>query len=198
MNTLVLEETEHGKQPMDVWQKLADNRVLFISDFLSDEVATDITATLLLKDQEDPNRKITLFINVDGGDIRNAFMIYDIMQIIECPVETVCIGSAIDEAVIILAGGTKGLRFATKNAIISVSQLSNNFMTHTNLTDANGLMEQLNKDNNRLLEILAKTSNKSVKKIKQDFDRRVFMTPTQALKYQFIDKVILPKGGSNA
>lgn len=198
MNTLVLEETEHGKQAVDVWQKLADSRVLFISDMLTDDVATDITATLLLKDQEDPNSKITLFINTDGGDIRNAFMIYDIMQVIDAPVETVCIGAAMDEAVIILAGGTKGMRYATKNAILSVSQLNNNFMTHTNLIDANGLMEQLNKDNNRLIEILGKCSNKSVKTIKKDFQRKVFMTPTEAIKYQLIDKIISPKGKRNA
>lgn len=190
MNTLVLEETENGEMPLDVYQKLANDRILFITDYIDDRIATDLTATLLLKDHEDNEKKITLFINSPGGDIRNAFMIYDVMTLIHAPIETVCMGAAMDEAALILVGGAKGMRLATKNSIISISQLVNPWHMHTNLTDAKNLMDQFNIDNNRLVEILAKASGKTVKQIKTDFDRRSFFTAQKALKYGFVDKII--------
>lgn len=185
-----MEESENGDVPLDVYQKLAADRILFICDDITNEVATDIVATLLLKDAEDPEKKITLFINSDGGDIRNALMIYDIMSMIQAPIETVCIGSAMDEALILLAGGTPGLRLATKNSIIAASQLVHDWYTHTNLTDAKKILDQSLTDNKRLMEILSKSCNKPVKQLMQDFDRRVFMNANQAVKYGFIDKVV--------
>lgn len=186
----MLEQTEHGEMPMDVYQKLANDRILFITDYITDDVATDLIATLLLKDHEDNEKKITLFINSPGGDIRNTFMIYDVMTMINAPIETVCMGAAMDESALILAGGNKGMRMATKNSIISVSQLTNPWHMHTNLTDAKNLMEQFNIDNNRLLEIFGRATGKSAKILKEDFNRRVFFTATKAQKYGLIDKII--------
>lgn len=190
MNTLVLEQTEHGDVAMDVYQKLANDRILFISEALTDELATDIVATLLLKDSEDPDKQITLFINSHGGDIRNAFMIYDVMQMIDAPIETVCIGAAMDEAAILLAGGAKGHRFATKHAFISVTQLVHDYHTHTNLSDANKLLDQSKIDNERLFQILSASTGKTVKELKIDFDRRVFFNAAQAIKYGLIDGMV--------
>lgn len=192
MNTLVLEQTENGEMPMDVYQKLANDRILFIHDWIDDEIATDIVATLLLKDHEDDEKKITLFINSPGGDIRNVFMICDVMAIVKAPIETVCIGAAMDEAALLLAGGRKGMRLATKNTIISISQLVNNWHMHTNMTDAKNLMEQFKIDNDRLLEILSKATGKSVKQVREDFDRRTFFTAAKAMKYGLIDKIVAP------
>lgn len=190
MNTLVLETTEHGDLPVDVYQKLSNDRILFITNFITDEVAADIAATLLLKDSEDPGKKITLFINSPGGDIRNVFMIYDMMQMIESPVETVCIGTARDEAAVLLAAGSEGMRFATKNSCIAVSQLVHDWMTHSNLTDAKKILVLSMQDNKRMMEILAHCTGKTVKQINEDFDRRVFMSAPQAVKYGLIDKVV--------
>lgn len=190
MNTLVLEQTEHGEVPMDVYQKLANDRILFITDYITDNIATDLIATLLLKDHEDNEKKITLFINSPGGDIRNTFMIYDVMTMIHAPIETVCMGAAMDESALILAGGSKGMRMATKNSIISVNQLTNPWHMHTNLTDAKNLMDMFTIDNNRLLDILSKATGKGIKQLREDFDRRVFFTAQKALKYGLIDKIV--------
>jgi len=190
VNTLVLESTEHGDIPVDVYQKLSNDRILFICNTITDQVACDVASTILLKDSEDSEKKITLFINCIGGDIRNALMIYDMMQMIESPIETVCIGSATDESIIILAAGTPGMRFATKNSRIAVSQLVHDWITHANLTDAKKILDLSMQDNKRMMEIIAKTSGKSVKQVMSDFDRRVFMTPQQAVKYGLIDKVV--------
>jgi len=193
LNTLVIESTDNGDIPVDVYQKLSNDRILFICDQITDELATDILATLLLKDAEDPESKITLFINSDGGDIRNALMIYDTMSMISAPIETVCIGSAMDEAALILAGGTPGLRFATKNSVIAVSHLVHDWYTQANLTDAKKILDQSMSDNKKMMEIISKSCGKTMKQVLEDFDRRVFMTANQAAKYGLIDKVITNK-----
>ena len=190
VNTLLIESTENGDVALDVYQKLANDRILFVCSQITDELATDIVATLLLKDAEDHNSKITLFINSDGGDVRNALMIYDVMLTVEAPIETVCIGSAKDEATMILSGGTPGLRFATKNSVIAVSQLVHDWYTHSNLTDAKKILEQSLSDNKRMMGALAKSCGKSLKQVSLDFERRVFMSANQAAKYGLIDKVI--------
>lgn len=190
MNTLVTESTEYGDMPINIYQKLSNDRILFICNHISDKLAADIVALLLLKDTENPGEKITLFINSEGGDIRNVLMIYDVMNLIQSPIETVCIGSAMDEAAIILAAGTKGMRFATKHATIAVSQLVNNWMSFSDLTDAKKNLDQYLNDNKRMMDIFAKCTNKTNKQIMLDFERRVFMTSSQSVKYGLIDKVI--------
>jgi ATP-dependent Clp protease, protease subunit len=188
----VLEQTENGDVPIDVYAKLSQDRILFLSESLHDELATDMIATLLLKDSESHDEKITLFINSHGGDIRNAFMIYDVMQMIEAPVETVCIGAAFDEAVILLAGGEPGMRLVTRHAIVAANQLEPGLHMHTDLPGAQAMLKQHKLDNDRLMEILAKTTGKTVTQVKTDFDRRVFFNASQAMKYGFCDMVIEP------
>jgi ATP-dependent Clp protease protease subunit len=190
LNTLVLEPTEHGDMPVDVYQKLASDRILFVADYLDDNLASDIVSTLLLKDNEDSDKKITLFINSHGGDIRNAFMIYDVMTMIQAPIETICIGAAMDEALILLTGGTHGMRSATPHAIIAATQLIHSFHMHTDLPGAQALFEQEKLDNQRLMDILAKTTKKTLSQVKKDFDRRVFFNAKNAMKYGFIDKIV--------
>lgn len=190
MNTIVTETTEHGEMPMDVYQKLANDRILFICDSINDNLATDIVATLLLKDSEDSDKKITLFINSQGGDIRNTLMIIDMMNMIDSPIETVCIGAAMDEAAVILASGTPGMRFATQNSQIAVSQLVNDWMARANLTDAKKYLDLAVSDNKRMMEIFSKTTKKPLKQVMADFDRRVFMNASHAAKYGIIDKVV--------
>jgi len=190
LNTFVLESNEHGDYPVDIYQKLAGDRILFISDVLNEKIATDIVATLILKDHEDPNSKISLFINSSGGDIRSAFMIYDVMQMIEAPIETVCIGSAVDESLIVMAAGTPGMRLATKNSFFSFSQLVHNSIWQANLTDAKKIVDRYSRDNRNMMEVIAKASNKNIKQVMSDFERRVFMTPQEAVKYGLIDKII--------
>lgn len=190
MNTIITETTEHGEMPLDVYQKLADDRILFITDEISDDLASDISATLFLKDNEDSDKKISLFINSGGGSIRNAFMIVDMINMIEAPVETVCIGEAIDEAALILACGAPGMRLATKNAVVGVSQLIQDWHAHANLTDAKIYMDLVASDNKRMMEALAKATGKSVSQVSKDLERRVWMNSQQAVRYGLIDKVV--------
>ncbi len=193
MNTIVTEMTDHGELPVDIYQKLSNDRILFICDVIDDKLATDIVATLLLKDSENPDEKITLFINSEGGDIRNVLMIYDMMCLIQAPIETVCIGSAMDEVAIILAAGTPGMRFATKNSVISINQLTHDWVNYSDLTDAKKVLDQFLSDNKKMMEILAKSCGKTYKQVIENFNRRVFMNCNQAVKYGLIDKVVSVK-----
>jgi ATP-dependent Clp protease, protease subunit len=190
LNTIIYEDSEFGEVPMDVYQKLSKDRILFVTGPIDDDLASDITATLLLKDQEDSDKKITLFINSPGGDIRNVFMIYDMIQMIDAEVETVCVGEALGESVILLTAGSPGNRLATKNSIISVGQLHQNFHTQTDMVNAKKFLDLFTEDNSRMMKILATAAKKPFKQVVKDFDRTVFMNAIKAYKYGLIDKII--------
>ena len=189
MNTLITEESESGHtEVMDVFSRLAEDRILFITDYIDDRVSTDICATLLLMDAENNEEKITLFINSEGGECRSIFAIYDLMELIKSPIETVCIGSAMNEAVLLLAAGTK--RFATKNAVICPSQLVQEKYYQVDLTDAKATSERLQQDNKAFMTALGKKVGKKMSEVMQDFEKKSYLSANQALKYGLIDGVI--------
>lgn len=190
MNTLITEETEHGDMPISIYTKLANNRVLFLYDEVDDNLAVDITASLLLRDSEDSTKKITLFINSEGGDIRNIFMIYDMMQLLKSPIETVCVGSAINEVVLLLASGTPGMRHATQNACIVASQLVQEKYYYSDLSDARSVLERLQKDNKNFMTALSKKTGKKISEVMLEFERKKFLNAKQAKSYGIIDSVI--------
>ncbi len=193
MNTLVLEEHNNQEIPVDVYQRLSDNRILFIDSYIDDKSAVDITASLLLKDAEDPVNKISLFINAYGGDLRSVFMIYDMMCLIRAPIETICMGAAISEAVLLLVAGTPGMRYATPNAMICLNQLSYGGSHYSDLTGAEITMSQIKLDNKKFIEALAKNIGKTSKQMFKDLDRRQYLTPKQSKEYGLIDGIVKVK-----
>lgn len=193
MNTLVLEDSDNGELVIDVYQRLANDRILFIHEFIDDKLATDICATLLLKNAENKEEKISLFINSEGGDIRSVFMIYDMMNVIDSPIETICSGSAWNEPLLLLAAGNKGMRFATQNSVICASQLMYDKLHFSDLTDARIIKDLIKNDNKKMLEAFSTITGKPYKTILQDFADKNFMTPTQAKKYGLIDGIIKNK-----
>lgn len=189
MNTIITETTEYGEVPVDIYQKLAGDRILFVNNEINDKLASDFCATLLLKDNEG-SEKITVFLNSDGGDIRSTFMIYDVMKMVECPLEIICTGFALDEASLLLVAGTPGLRFATRNSVISVGPLSNISPSHGDMTNAKNHLDQSIRDNNRMMEVIAKHTKKPLPQTLKDYNERVFMTPASAVKRGIIDHVV--------
>lgn len=190
MNTIVTEMTEQGEVAIDIFQKLSNDRILFICGTIDDKISADICATLLLRDSEDKNSKITIFINSDGGNIRDVLAIYDVMRIISAPVETVCIGAAMNESAVILAAGTPGMRLATKHSVICVGQLTNNMISYSDVTDAGILQKQVSENNKQMMTALAKSTKKTVKQVMSDLDRKVYLNANQAMKYGLVDGVI--------
>ncbi len=189
MNIFITEDPDSGQPPIDIYSKLARDRILFIGN-IDDKEASDIMATLILKDLEDPVNKITLVINSMGGDIRNIFMVYDILQMIQAPVETICVGDAMDEAVLLLAAGTKGMRYATPNAVICPNQLVQDKYMQANLDNAKDMLARITRDNKNLMAIYAKITGKKAAVITKDLDKQQYLDAKQAVAYGWIDKVV--------
>lgn len=190
MNTVIIESTEEGDVQYDVFSKLISDRIIFLSDYIDDGVATNVVATLLYLNSIDSESPISIYINSESGDIRSVLMIYDVMQLVSCPIQTVCLGAATFESAIILAAGTPGKRAATKSSNICVSQLSADGFTVGDMTDIRISYDQMKKDNNKIINILAKHTGKTVAKLRRDCERKVFMTPLQAKRYGIIDLVL--------
>ncbi len=190
MNTIISEQSDQGEVAYDVFSKLTEERIIFLSDFIDDENATDIVATLLYLDHLDDQKKISLYINVNGGDVRSVLMIYDIMKLVKCPIETVCIGAAFDESLLLLAAGTKGMRLATKSAKMSINNISSEHPRHANLITARIIMNQISKDNSQLLQSLSKCTGKSLSVITKDAEKKKYFNSIDAKKYGIIDNII--------
>lgn len=190
MNTVITEKTPNGDISYDVFSKLTNDRIVFLSDYIDDGVATDIVATLLYLEAVDPSAQISIYLNSEGGDIRAVFMIYDVLQLLRTPIQTICLGSATFASAIILAAGTPGLRSATKSSVMCISQLSSDGVTYGDMTGIRISFEQMKKDNKRLIDIIAKHTGKKVQTVTKDCERKVFMTPAQAKKYGIIDRVL--------
>lgn len=193
MNTLILEDSEQGELVIDVYQRLANDRILFIHEYIDDRIASDICATLLLKNAENKEEKITLFINSENGDMRSVFMIYDMMNVIDSPIETICSGSAWNEPLLLLAAGNKGMRFATQNSVICASEIMYDKLHFSDLTDARTIKDIIKNDNRRMLEAFSSITGKPYKTVVEDFAKKNFMNPTQAKKYGLIDGIIRNK-----
>lgn len=188
MNTVIV-EPDDDKGLSDIYQKLASDRILFISDEITDELATEICASLIVKNKEDDSKPITLFFNTDGGNIRNVFMIYDVMQLISCPIETICLGEVSAEAVLLLAAGTPGMRKSLPNSIIMPSQLDQDHMIYGSMADMRSAVNLLSIDNQRLMTALAKHTGKKAAKLAKELVEPLFLSAQEALTFGIIDKV---------
>jgi ATP-dependent Clp protease protease subunit len=190
MNTLIAEHTENGDMVFDIHQRLAADRVFFISQIIDDKFASDMVANLILKNAESKTEKITLFINSEGGNISSILSIYDIMQLIECPIQTIAIGDVNSESLIILAGGTPGLRCASKNAVMKPEEITFYNMGSSSMDDSKITLDLYRFFNKKMLEIIAKHSGKTVAVLTKDIKNGIFFTADKAKKYGLIDKVI--------
>lgn len=190
MNTVILEQASRLEEVRsDLFGKLLENRILFIDDLYSDAVAADIIAVLFLLGKN-PEDKITLFISAESGDLRNVFAIYDAIKIAKSTIETVCIGAASREAALLLSAGTKGHRFITKNSDVCLSSINYSFMDHSDLTNIKISHDKVLLDNESFLKELSKNIGKSLKVLKKDTERQLYLTSAQAVKYGLADKVV--------
>lgn len=162
---------------------------MFLYDIITDDLASNIVASLLYLDQCS-NDKISIYINSEGGDIRSAFMIYDMINIIKSPIETICVGAALGEAALILAAGARGMRNATKNSIIKINQLIHTYSKYSDLANAKILLDQSKKDNIKYIDALSKCTQKTYNRIYTDTERDLYLSPQNAKKYNIIDNIV--------
>ena len=184
----VIKQTSKGERSYDIFSRLLEERIIFLADQVTDDLASIVMAQLLLLEAEDPKKDITLYINSPGGSISAGMAIYDTMNYIKCDVQTICMGMAASMGAFLLAGGTKGKRFALPNSEILI---------HQPLGGAQGQATEIEIAANHIIKIKKKMNEMLAEFTGQDFetiakatDRDNWMTPEEALKFGLIDKVI--------
>lgn len=185
---MVVEQTNRGERSYDIYSRLLKDRIIFLGEEVNDVTASLVVAQMLFLEAEDPDKDINLYINSPGGVVTAGFAIYDTMQFIKPDVSTICIGLAASFGSFLLAGGTKGKRFALPNAEIMIHQPSGG--SRGQATDIKIQAEQILKTKRRLNELLSQNTGKSIEEIERDTDRDNFMSAEEALNYGLIDAVI--------
>ncbi len=185
---VVVEQTKHGERSFDIYSRLLNDRIIFLSDEVNDATASLIVAQLLYLEAQDPEKDIYFYINSPGGSVTAGMAIYDTMNFIKCDVSTVCIGMAASMGAFLLSSGTKGKRFTLPNSEI---------MIHQPLGGARGQASDIKiqadlilRTRDRLNRILASNTGKSFEDIARDTERDNYMTAQQACEYGLVDKVI--------
>lgn len=184
----VVEKTSAGERSYDIYSRLLEDRIIFLSGEIDDTLANTIVAQLIYLEGKDPDKDIMMYINSPGGSISAGFAIYDTMNYIKCDVHTVCIGLAASMASFLLSSGAKGKRSALPNAEIMIHQPLMQGLAGQ-ASDIKIHAEHLLKTKKRLNKILAENSEQSIEQIEKDTDRDNYMSAEDAKKYGLIDNI---------
>jgi len=185
---IVVEQTARGERSYDIYSRLLKERVVFAVGPVEDYMANVIVAQLLFLESENPDKDIALYINSPGGSVSSGLAIYDTMQFIKPDVSTICIGMAASMGAVLLAGGAKGKRFMLPNSRAMIHQPSGGYQGQA--SDIHIQAQEILKIRERLNEILARHTGQTVEKIKLDSERDNFMSPTEAIAYGLVDKLL--------
>ena len=185
---MVVEQTGRGERSYDIFSRLLNDRIIFLSDEVNDATASLVVAQLLYLEAQDPDKDISFYINSPGGSVTAGMAIYDTMNFIKCDVSTVCIGMAASMGAFLLSAGAKGKRFALPNSEIMIHQPLGGAKGQA--TDIKIQAELILRTRDRLNAILAKNTGKTIEEIARDTERDNYMTAQQALEYGLVDKVI--------
>jgi ATP-dependent Clp protease, protease subunit len=185
---MVVEQTARGERAYDIYSRLLKERVVFAVGPVEDYMANVIVAQLLFLESENPDKDVALYINSPGGSVSAGLAIYDTMQFIKCDVSTICVGMAASMGAVLLAGGAKGKRFMLPNARAMIHQPSGGFQGQA--SDIHIQAQEILKIRERLNELLARHTGQTVDKIRVDSERDNFMSPTEAVAYGLVDKVL--------
>ena len=183
----VIEQTSRGERSYDIYSRLLKDRIIFLGEEVNDATASLVVAQLLFLESEDPTKDIYLYINSPGGSVTAGFAIYDTMNYIKCDVSTICIGMAASMGAFLLAGGTKGKRFALPHSTIMIHQPSGG--TNGTAADIEIQAKEILELRSRLNTILSEHTGQSIEKIAVDTERDNFMSSAQAVEYGIIDGV---------
>jgi len=184
----VVEQTSRGERSYDIFSRLLNDRIIFLSEEVNDTTASLIVAQMLYLEAQDPDKDIQFYINSPGGSVTAGMAIYDTMQYIKCDVATICVGMAASMGAFLLSAGTKGKRMALPNAEIMIHQPSAG--TQGQITDMAIHMKRLETIKARMNRILASNTDKSVEEVTAACERDNFMTSEEALAFGLIDRVI--------
>ena len=185
---MVIETTNRGERAFDIYSRLLKDRIIFIGLPIDDQVANVVMAQLLFLASEDADKDINIYINSPGGVVTDGLAIYDTMRYVSPRVSTVCMGLAASMATVVLAGGTKGLRFALPNTRVLIHQPSGGIQGQA--TDIQIHANEMLRMRQTLNEMLAKHTGQPIEKIERDTERDFFMSAQEAKEYGIIDDII--------
>lgn len=184
----VIEQTNRGERAYDIFSRLLNDRIVFLSDEVNDTTASLVVAQLLFLEAQDPDRDINFYINSPGGSITAGMAIYDTMNYIKCDVSTICIGMAASMGAFLLSAGAKGKRLALPNAEIMIHQPLSGMQGQA--TDIKIHADRILRIKDKLNHILSEVTGQPIEKIINDTERDNFMTAQEAMAYGLVDKVI--------
>ena len=184
----VVEQTSRGERSFDIFSRLLNDRIIFLSEEVNDTTASLVVAQLLYLEAQDPDKDIQFYINSPGGSVTAGMAIYDTMQYIKCDVATICVGMAASMGAFLLSAGTKGKRMALPNAEIMIHQPSAG--TQGQITDMAIHLKRLETIKARMNRILAENTGKSVEEVTAACERDNFMSSEEAMAFGLIDRVL--------
>ena len=185
---MVVEQTGRGERSYDIFSRLLNDRIIFLSDEVNDATASLVVAQMLFLEAQDPTKDISFYINSPGGSVTAGMAIYDTMQYIKCDVSTICIGMAASMGAFLLSAGTKGKRIALPHSEIMIHQPLGGAQGQA--SDIKIRAELILRTRDMLNKILSEKTGKPIEQIEKDTDRDNFMTAEQALEYGIIDRII--------
>ena len=188
---VVVEQTSRGERSYDIYSRLLNDRIIFLSDEVNDVTASLVVAQMLYLEAQDPDKDIYLYINSPGGSISAGMAIYDTMNYIKCDVSTICVGMAASMGAFLLSGGTKGKRLALPNAEIMIHQPLGG--TQGQASDIKIHADHILRTRDKLNKLLAQHTGQSLEQIEKDTERDNFLSADEACAYGLIDKVITKK-----
>lgn len=185
---IVVEQTSRGERSYDIYSRLLKERIIFLGSAIDDYVANLVIAQLLFLASEDPDKDIHLYINSPGGSVSAGLAIYDTMQFVKPDVSTICIGMAASMGQLLLSAGADGKRYSLPNSRIMMHQPSGG--TQGQSVDIEIYTKEIIRTREKLYDIIAKHTKKSIDQIRKDADRDYYMTSQEALEYGIIDKIL--------
>jgi len=185
---MVVEQTPRGERAFDIYSRLLKERIIFLTGPIDDYISNLVIAQLLFLESENPEKDISIYINSPGGIISSGLAIYDTMQFVKPEVATLCVGQAASMGSLLLAGGAAGKRFALPNSRVMIHQPLGGFQGQA--SDIEIHAKEILVMKQKVNEILAKHTGKSLKKIEQDTDRDNFLNADEAKSYGIIDDIL--------
>ena len=187
----VVERTSGGERSYDLYSRLLEDRIIFLSGEIDDAVANTVVAQLIYLEGKDPTKDVSLYINSPGGSVSAGMAIYDTMNYIKCDVSTICIGMAASMGAFLLSSGAKGKRYALPNSEIMIHQPLGGAQGQA--SDIQIAAEHILKTKEKLTKILSENSGKPYEVLVKDTDRDNFLSAQEALEYGLIDKVFFKR-----
>ena len=184
---MVVDRTESGERSFDIYSRLLEDRVIFLSGPINTDIANLVVAQLIYLESKDPTKDIALYINSPGGEVVAGMAIYYTMNYIRCDVSTICIGMAASMGAFLLSSGTKGKRYALPNSEIMIHQVLGGAQGQA--SDVEIQTKQLLKLKKKLNSILAENTYKTIEQIEKDTDRDNYLSAQEALEYGIVDQV---------